>query len=77
MKLTDYDEKENVLYIRSQAILPDTTQMTRQEQREAYEKWFAMGYEKRIDLSPYKDQIKAEIAKHEGCKLSEFTAAFC
>lgn len=52
-----FDEKENVLYIATK-ILGDN---------------FKLSYEKRIEMSQYKDEIKKEIEKHKGCKISEFT----
>lgn len=73
MEITEFEEKENTLYILTEAIMCDLTGMTYKERRKAMEKHFSLSYEERIELSPYKEQIKAEIAKHPNCKVSEFS----
>ncbi len=76
MKIVDFDEKENTVYILTETIMCDTKNMTYKERVIAMNKHFALSYDERIELSPYKEQIKAEIAKHPGCKISEFTDAY-
>lgn len=75
MKLTTFDEKKNTLYINSDAILPDTTGMNFLEHCKKYDEWFAKSYKERIELSPYKELIEEELAKHPDCKISEFLMA--
>ncbi len=73
MKIVDFDEKENTAYILTEAIMCDTRDMTYRERSIAMGKHFALSYDERIELSPYKEQIKAELAKHPNCKISEYT----
>ncbi len=68
-----YDEKTNTLYINSDIIMCDTEGMTFKERSKAMMAHFKLSMEERINLSKYKLQILDEIAKHPGCKLSEFT----
>lgn len=73
MKLTEYDERTNTLYILTDAIMCDTKGLTFKEHCAAMNKHFKLSYEERIEQSKYKDQIKAEIAKHPNCKISEYS----
>lgn len=72
MNVTIFNEKENTLYILTDAIMCDTKGMTKQEARKARNEHFKLSYEWRIELSKYKEQIKAEIAKHPNCEISEY-----
>ena len=73
MQLTQYDERTNTLYILTDAIMCNLDGLTIKERAAAIRKHFALSYEERIEQSKYKNQIKAEIAKHPNCKLSEFS----
>ena len=73
MKLVEYNERTNTLYILTDAIMCDISGMTVKERVAAMTKHFALSYEERIEQSKYKDQIKAEIAKHPNCKISEYS----
>ncbi len=72
MKVAYFDEHDNTVYILTDAIMCDTKDMTYKERAIAMNKHFALSYEERIELSPYKDQIKAVIAEHPNCKISEY-----
>lgn len=61
MKLTRFDEKSNTLYINSDAIT-----------KEYSAEYMRKPYAERIAESPYGDRINEELAKHEGCNISEF-----
>lgn len=73
MKITEFSEKFNTLYILTDAILPKGD--TIEELRKA----FKLSYSERIALYA-SDSAKAEIEKelkaHSGCKISEFTRGF-
>jgi len=66
MQLVKYIERDNTLYINSDAI---TKRFPTLNEGLAY---MRKPYAERIAESPYKAQIEAEIVKYEGCKLSEF-----
>lgn len=81
-KYTMFDEERNTLYINSDVILPkrvatpnmDIKEFTRKvaERMEA----FKLSYEERIEqfASPEaKEIIKESLAKHSGCKISEYS----
>lgn len=65
-ELFDYYPHINTLAIHSDAITPNDLRIS-----EALA-WMRRPYEERIAESPYRDQINAEIAKHPGCKFTEF-----
>ena len=69
MKITIYNEKENTLYILTSAIKPNGLSL---KQGVEYMK---KPYFERIEASPYKEQILAELEKHPNCKISEFCGA--
>ena len=69
MKYTMFSEKENVLYINTNAITPRGVGFAE------IKKVFKMPYLDRIEkyaTSTAKQAILAEIKKHSGCKLSEY-----
>ena len=69
--LAEYDYCRNVIYIRSDCILPHT-----KVDRATFSKAFAKTYEQRIEdyaTDVEKALIKAFIEMHKGAKLSEFT----
>ena len=65
MELFMYSEKDNVLYINTDAIMKGKSI----KERMAY---FNKSYSERIAESQYRKEIEAEIAKYAGCKISEF-----
>ena len=73
MRLTWFIEKDNTLYINTDAIMCDTKGMSPKERSSALSSYFKLSYEERIEKSPYKNEIKKELAKHPGCDISEFT----
>lgn len=78
MKITIWSEKDNTLYILTEAIMPDTSKMSWKEHCKAYDEAFAMTYEERIDKFANREnkrKILEEAKKHKGCKFSEFTHA--
>lgn len=66
MALTMYFDKDNLLCIHSDAI---TKKCKTVQETLAY---MRKPYSERIEESPYRDRINAEIAKHPGCTISEF-----
>lgn len=78
MRLTLWSEKENTLYINTNAIMPDTSRMNFREHCKAYDEAFAMTYIERIykfAKGDNKRMILEEVEKHKGCKFSEFIDA--
>lgn len=73
MKIVDFDEKENTAYILTEAIMCNLNGLTYKERKEKMQKHFELSYEERIELSPYKEEIKAELKKYPNCKISEYT----
>lgn len=70
MRNTLYDEKRNILSIRTELIMPKNCS------REEHRKAFTMSYKERLERFCPKEirtEIEKEIAAHPGCKLSEFT----
>lgn len=66
MKITMWNEKENTLYIRTEAIMKAGLGFS---EGLAYMK---KPYEERIADSPYREEIRSELSKHPGCTVSEF-----
>ena len=74
MKLIHYDRDNNILYIRTSEISPENFGRMGWNQAS---KIYSMSYEERIEK--YADPelaavIKAELKKHPGCRMSEFTS---
>ena len=72
MKITEFDQKTNTLYIYTPAIMPKSKGW--KEMKAA----FAMSYEERIEkFASDKDkaEIKAALEEHKGCMISEFINA--
>ena len=70
MRNTIFDEKRNVLCIRTELIMPKICN------REEHRRVFALSYKERLEQFCPKEiraEIENEIAAHPGCKLSEFT----
>lgn len=77
-KYTMYSKKENVLYILSDVILPNTKGMALKERIKANNDAFRMSYEKRLEVfcpENIRKEIQVEINNHPGCVLSEFCNA--
>ncbi len=81
-KYTMFDEERNTLYINSDVILPKMTATPDMNIREFTRKMskrldaFKLSYEERIEkfASPdAKEIIKESLAKHSGCKISEYS----
>ena len=66
MRITYFNEKQNVLYINTNLI----TKRGRTINETL--KYFDKPYSERINESQYKEQINEELKKHPGCKISEF-----
>ena len=66
MKITMWNEKENTLNIRTEAIMKAGLGF---REGLAYMK---KPYEERIADSPYREEIRNELSKHPGCTVSEF-----
>ena len=73
-----YDPNRNVLYINSEAILPDTTGMSWKEHSKAIKGAFKMSYQERIEAFANEEQKKAileAIATYPEATLSEYCNA--
>lgn len=84
MTLTQFSEKDNCLYINTNALIPQDiqsglkTSFRSQEWKDAskaYREFNKKSMEDKIAGSSYKDQIQVEIDAHPGCLLSEFMDA--
>lgn len=64
--LCDYYPHNNTLAIHSDAITPNNLPI------HLTLDWMHKPYAERIEASPYRDAINAEIAKHPNCTLTEF-----
>ena len=64
--LFDYYPHNNTLAIHSDAITPSDLFGAHAVA------WMRRPYAERIEESPYRDQINAEILKHPNCTLTEF-----
>ena len=67
MKLSNYNQKRNTLYILTEAILPKN--LHGKELRD----YMSKPYSERIAESPYREQIEDEIKKYPNCIISEYT----
>lgn len=70
-----YDAKDNVVYIKSDCLLPNTDDMTWQDHCAAYDKAFKMSFEERVKAYATDEQreaIFAFLAEHEGATISEY-----
>jgi hypothetical protein len=70
-----YSKKENVLYILSDVISPNTKGMALKERIEVNKNACRMSYEKRLEMfcsDNIRKEIQVEINNHPGCILSEF-----
>ena len=79
-KYTMFSERDNTLYINTDAISPSYKGMTIKECKKAIEATHNMSYEERItryapEMAKY--IILKEIEAHRGCKLSEFMTPHC
>lgn len=66
MKLTWFDDRQNCLYIHSDAITKKLGSHS------AEIEYMQKPYTERIAESPYREAIEKEIAKHPGCKIGEY-----
>lgn len=73
MKITEFDEKRNTLYILTDVIMCDTKGLSMKEKSKAIQDYFNLSYEERINRSQYKDEILKEIKKHPNCQISEYS----
>lgn len=75
-KYTQFDEERNTLYIYSDVMLPKITTTNVKHAKRMMREAFELSYEERIEKfsSPEaKAIIKESLAKHSGCKISEYT----
>lgn len=65
-----YDSKNNTFYIRTEIIIPKQKPID-------FKKVFSMSYEERLKKfcsEKLRTEIKTELNKYLGCKISEFTS---
>ena len=75
MRLFNFDEKRNILYINTDVLLGDMSGMTYKEKKQYITNNFKMSYKERINNIKnvrYRDAILTELLKHKDCEISEF-----
>ena len=70
-----YDAKHNIVFIKSDCLLPNTDGMAWKDHCAAYDKAFKMSYQERLEAYATEEQreaISAFLAEHEGAAISEY-----